>query len=179
MNVALLAGDVFGNGRSDWHFEQSRAGRPSPSKESRAPSLEGQTTKPIIPRRPQPTTPPPIMPPMNIKPMPDDDKATENDDGLSRVEFDEWALVNQQKNDARYPAQDVTKQTSYIFLKAFGWRSCGSRSGSDGRRLIGATLWTKGCRTNFLTTRFAKCHECPSQEHTLRGRVAEQAKEAQ
>lgn len=128
----LLAGDVFGNGRCDWYFEHlvlvGLHHQKNPQHESEKADYQADHTQntPADHTAPHHATHEPEA-------KPDDEEATENDDGLSRVEFDERAFVNQHKNDTRYKAQDVTKKTSYVFLKAFGRRSCGSRSGSDGR----------------------------------------------
>ncbi len=64
--VGLLAGDIFGDRRGDRHLKQFGADRPSPSEESTGPTKH-QTDQADHAQIPQPTTPPPIMPPMKIK----------------------------------------------------------------------------------------------------------------
>lgn len=90
---------------------------------------------------------------------PYDREPAKNNNRLSGMELNERSFVYKKKDDSRYPPQKIAEKPGDIFLESFGWRSYGSCNGNRGRRLIGAALWAKSCRTNFLTTRFTKCHE--------------------
>ena len=113
--AVLLAGNTFGDSRSDGDFEEfvliGLEHQKNPQNEREYPNQSHD-------RGPKPDAEKAARRQDNTQADAQNGESAEDHDGLRSVEFHEGPLINQKENNSRDPAKNVAQKTGNVFCQA-------------------------------------------------------------